>query len=155
MGFSDITSQIIMFIAVITIATGLVIVFNSNIQEASASLRMQSNSMTLSMRTDITIDMVSHNSDLNITYVYIRNTGRTELNQNNTDVYINGLRVPRNNDNRSIELLPDTDLINPGIWDPSEQILIKVYASLENDRNHKISIISDYDGRADKKFTVA
>ncbi len=154
MGFSGMASQIIMFIAVITIATGLVVVFNTNIQEASASLRMQSSAMALSMRTDITIDMVSHNQDMNTTYVYIRNTGRTELNQNNTDVYVNGLRIPRDENNRTIELLEDTDLVNPGIWDPSEQVLIEVFMPLDDDKTHEVSIITDHDGRAEKRFTA-
>ncbi len=154
MGFSGIASQIIMFIAVITIATGLVVVFNANIREASASLRMQSSSMALSMRTDVTIDMVSHDDDINTTFIYVRNTGRTQLNHNNTDVYINGRRIPRDNGNRTIELLEDTDLINEGIWDPSEQVLISVFQSLEDDKTHEVSLISDHDGRAEKRFTV-
>ncbi len=155
MGFSGLTSQIIMFIAVITVATGLVVVFNTSISEATTSLQIRSNAMALSMRTDITIDMVSHDPDINTTYVYVRNTGRTQLNQNNTDVYINGLRIPRNESNRTVELLEDTDLINEGVWDPSEQVKVEVFKELENATTHEVSILTDNDGRADKKFSFS
>ncbi|MFP4117899.1 MAG: hypothetical protein ACLFTR_03160 [Candidatus Woesearchaeota archaeon] len=154
MGFSGIASQIIMFIALITIATGLVVVFNTNIREASTSLRIQSNAMALSMRTDVTIDMVSHDQEMNTTHVYIRNTGRTQLNHNDTDVYLDGLRVPRNDTNRTIQLLEDTDQVNEGVWDPSEQILIEIFMPLDETETHEVSIITDHDGRDEKKFTV-
>ncbi|MFP4656063.1 MAG: hypothetical protein ACLFNK_00610 [Candidatus Woesearchaeota archaeon] len=154
MGFSGIASQIIMFIALITIATGLVVVFNTNIREASTSLRIQSNAMALSMRTDVTIDMVSHDQEMNTTHVYVRNTGRTQLNHNDTDVYLDGLRVPRNDTNRTIQLLEDTDQVNEGVWDPSEQILIEIFMPLDETETHEVSIITDHDGRDEKKFTV-
>ena len=154
MGFSDLATQIIMFIAVITVATGLVIVFNVSISEASDSVRIRTDALSLSMKTDITIDMVTHDSNTNTTYVYIRNTGKTMLTVNQTDVYLNGFRVPRNETMRSIELIEDTDLINPGIWDPTEQVLITINYELDSSVIHEVTVTAEHNVQDSEKFSI-
>ena len=154
MGFSDLASQIIMFIAVITVATGLVVAFNSSVTEASNSMRIRTDSLSLTMRTDVTIDMVSYEDATNTTFVYVRNTGRTMLDINQTDIYLNGLRVPRNSTYRTIEILEDTDVINPGIWDPTEQVLIKIFQELNNTSTHEVTVTTEYNTKDTEKFSI-
>ncbi|MFW6231199.1 MAG: hypothetical protein ACOC32_04220, partial [Nanoarchaeota archaeon] len=145
MGFSGLASQIIMFIAVITVASGLVIVFNTSISETSSSIEAKTDTLALTMKTDVTIDMISYDDATNTTYVYIKNTGKTTLTTNNTDIYLNGFRVERNISKRTIEVLSDTDTINPGSWDPKEQVLIKVMERLNSSTSHKVTITTEYD----------
>ena len=154
MGFSDLATQIIMFIAVITVATGLIVVFNASITEASSSIRIRTDTLSQTMRTDITIDMVSYEASTNTTFVYVRNTGRTMLNVNQTDVYLNGFRVPRNETFRSIEVIEDTDLINPGAWDPTEQVLIKIFYELNSSTIHEVTVATEYNVQDSEKFSV-
>ena len=154
MGFSDLATQIIMFIAVITVATGLIVVFNASVTEASNSVRIRTDTLSLTMRTDITIDMVSYESSTNTTFVYVRNTGKTMLTPNQTDVYLNGFRIPRNESYRTIEIIEDTDLINPGVWDPSEQIIIKIFQELNSSVIHEVTVATEYNVQQTEKFSV-
>ncbi len=154
MGFSDLASQIIMFIAVITVATGLVVAFNSSVTEASNSMKIRTDTLSLTMRTDVTIDMISYEDETNTTFVYVRNTGKTMLSTNQTDVYLDGLRVPRNNTHRTIEILEDTDEINSGIWDPTEQVLIKIFEELNSTATHEIAVTTEYNTKDTEKFSI-
>lgn len=154
MGFSGLASQMIMFIAVITIASGVVIVVNSNIQEATSSVETHTDSLAMSIKTDITIDLISHQNDENVTYVYIKNTGKTKLRLNETDVFFNGFRIPRNISNRSIEVLSDTDSINSGVWDPEEEVLIKIFQKLSVTSSHKVTITTQYEASDSEEFSI-
>ena len=154
MGFSDLATQIIMFVAVITVATGLIVVFNASITEASNSIRIRTDTLSLTMKTDISIDMIAYDSATNTTYVYVRNTGKTMLTTNQTDVYLNGFRVPRNETFRTIEVIEDTDLINPGIWDPTEQVLIKIFHELNSSVIHEVTVTTEYNVQETEKFSV-
>jgi archaellum component FlaG (FlaF/FlaG flagellin family) len=154
MGFSDLATQIIMFIAVITVATGLVIAFNSSVTEASNSMKVKTDSLSLTMRTDVTIDMVSYEEASNTTFVYVRNTGKTMLTTNQTDVYLNGFRIPRNESHRTIEVLEDTDNLNIDIWDPTEQILIKIFSELNDTTTHEITVTTEYNTKDTEQFSI-
>lgn len=154
MGFSELATQMIMFVAVITVASGLVIVFNTSVTKTSNSIQTKTDTLAQTMKTDVTIDMVSYDSSSNTTYVYVKNTGKTQLQVNDTDVYLNGFRISRNTTNRTIEVLPDTDTINPGIWDPKEQILIKVFDKLNSSTTHKVTITTEYDVQDTEEFSI-
>lgn len=154
MGFDGLASQLIMFIAVITIASGIVIAVSSSLQEATNSMTTHTDSLTLSIKTDVTIDIVSHDDNENVTYIYVKNTGKTPLKLNYTDVYLNGFRIPRNDTNRTIEVLSDTDTLNTGVWDPKEEIMIKVFQTLNAATSHKVTITTQYDVQDSEEFSI-
>jgi archaellum component FlaG (FlaF/FlaG flagellin family) len=154
MGFSGMASQVIMFIAVITVTTVLVIVFNGYVNEASNSLNIKNDYLSKQMKTDISIDVVSYDSSSDTTYIYVKNTGKISLKLNDTDVYLNGFRIPRSDTNRSIEVLSDTDTINPGTWDPKEEVLVKVYQALSSSTSHKVIVSTQYDASDMDEFSI-
>jgi archaellum component FlaG (FlaF/FlaG flagellin family) len=153
MGFSGLASQVIMFIAVITVTSILVVVFNGYITNTSNSIAIQNDYLVNQLKSDISIDVVSYAND-NTTMIYVKNTGKVALRLNDTDVYLNGLRIPRNVTNRNIEVLSDTDTINPGTWDPKEQVLIEVYQKLNDTLSHKVIVSAQYDVKDIEEFSI-
>lgn len=147
-------SQVIMFIAVVTVTSFLVVAFNGYISETSSSITMKNDYLVNQIKSDISIDVVSHNAVSDTTFVYVKNTGKISLKLDDTDIYFNGLRVPRNDTNRTIEILSDTDTINTGIWDPKEEVLIKVYQSLSGTESHKVIVAAQYDIKDLEEFSI-
>ena len=60
MGFSSITTQMIMFIAVMGMATGMIGVFQSYVDESSGAMSAQWEVMSNNVKTDITITNIKY-----------------------------------------------------------------------------------------------
>lgn len=143
MGFSTITSHIIMFIAVMSMATGLVVVFKSYVDESNGAMSEQWKIMSNNLKTDVTIMSTDFDNSTNITTVSVLNTGKTRLDPAYVDVYIDDLFVPRTTSDRTVEVEPSTDSKNSGIWDSNEVLIIEVNQSLENG-SHSVDIATQY-----------
>lgn len=141
MGFGTIAANIIMFIAIVTIATGFVFYFNMQTQEISTSLESQNKRLRDELRTDITITSVSYDNSTNppTTTAYVKNTGKTKLELNATDIYIDGLRKERGD--RTISVEADTQVANSLIWDPGEIVKIEVNENLSN-TVHQVRVVT-------------
>lgn len=147
-------SQVIMFIAVVTVTSILVVVFNGYITDTSNSITIKNDFLVNQLKSDISIDVVSYDSGINTTSVYVKNTGKVALKVNDTDIYLNGLRIPRNDTNRTIEVLVDTDSVNPGIWDPKEEVLIQVFQKLNSSFSHDVIVSTQYDAKDTEEFSI-
>ena len=154
MGFSGMASQVIMFIAVISVTSILVVVFNGYITDTSNSITIKNDYLVKQLKSDISIDVVSYDSSSDTTLVYVKNTGKIALRTNETDVYLNGLRIPRNESNRTIQVLTDTDPINPGTCDPKEQVLVKAFQRLNSSYSHKVIISAEYEVSDLEEFSI-
>lgn len=140
MGFGSLAVQIVMFVTVLTIAVGIVILINVNIQETSQALTLQKDRLSDQLRTDITITSLSYNTTTDVLTAYVENTGKTKVRMNTTDLYVNGLRVQYTN--RTIAVENDTDLGSPLIWDPSEIISIVSTQTLTSGI-HTVRVVTD------------
>ena len=130
MAFGDLATQIILFIAVIGLATGVVAGMKVHVDKTASSMALQQSRISDKIETDITIEIVSYETGTpNQVVAYIKNTGNKVLDINKTDAYLDDLRVPRLAVNRSIEVIADTDTTNTGYWDPGEEALIKIRTS--------------------------
>ncbi|MCB9358842.1 hypothetical protein H6503_02840 [Candidatus Woesearchaeota archaeon] len=118
MGFGSIAAQMIMFIAIVTIATSVVFVLNNYTQQTTDSLKTEKDRVVDVLKTDITITSIAFDNSTNTTTVYIKNTGKTKLSLNYTEFYIDGLRFSPNNRTSSIEA--DTEKANVLAWEPTE-----------------------------------
>ena len=143
MGASTVTAQIIMFVAVMGMATAMVAVFQNYVDESSGAMTAQWDTMSSNIKTDITITNVNWDNVSNITTVHVLNTGKTTLDIEKTDIYLDGLFIPRSVANRTIEVTPSTDLKNPGLWDPKEVIEIRVFKNMTSD-THSVDIGTQY-----------
>lgn len=124
MGFGTAAANMIFFIAVLTISSGLIFYMNNYAAETTARLTDQKNRMSDELMTSIIITQATYFEEENTTIAYARNNGRTKLEKNRVDVYLSKQRVPLTE--FTIEVEPDTDLGNPGIWDPGETVKITI-----------------------------
>lgn len=154
MGFSGLTTQIIMFIAVMGMATGLIAVFQGYVDESSGAMTAQWEVMASNIKTDITISSVSYDNDTNTTTMYVLNTGKTILDIEKIDIYMDGLFMPRDELNRTINVTPSTDSKNTGLWDPKEVLEVRVYKGFDDTDTHIVDISTQYGVKDSETFSV-
>lgn len=121
-----------MFIAVMGMATGMITVFKNYVDESSGAMTAQWNTMSETLKTDITITSASWDNSSNTTTVYVLNTGKTTLDPEKTDIYLDGLFIPRTSSNRTIGVENSTDARNKGLWDPKEVLRVQVFRHLSS-----------------------
>lgn len=126
MGFGTIVANIMMFIAIIMVTTGVIFVMNIYVQETQESLTEQKNRLVEELRTSITINSINYNST-QLT-IYVTNTGTTNLDMNSIDLFIDGIRVSRTQ--RTTEIEPDTQIGGPTVWNPREMIKIETNTTM-------------------------
>lgn len=143
MGFSDVAVQVIMFIAVIVVGAMVVVFFNNYSKETVDTANMQRQELSEKMKTSITIDIINFVNTTNpdTLNIYVKNTGRTIIDTENIDVYVDKERIPKNTSNRTVTVIADTDKVNVGKLDPKEEVIIKVFKNLIANRTHTLDII--------------
>lgn len=155
MGMSGISSNLIMFIAVLTISTMVVAVFNDQIDTTTSSIVTQQNWLSNQLKTDISITVINYeNKTENQTVLFLENTGSTILDIGYVDIYLGGERIPRNNTFRIIEVLPDTEITNIGLWDPKELVKIVINKTLEENRTYEAVVIAQYGAKDSDQFST-
>jgi archaellum component FlaG (FlaF/FlaG flagellin family) len=150
MGFGTIAAQIILFISLVSIAAAVVLMINQYTEETSYSLKVQKDRLVDELRTDITINSVSYNGSKtpDELLVYARNTGKTLIDLNYTDIYIDGVRVDYAD--RTLTIEADTEVSNPGIWDPKEVLEIDVSQDIGSG-THKARVVV-FNGASDEEL---
>lgn len=137
------------------ISTGLVVVFNSYVDDTSSSTRAQWTLMSNNLKTDVTITSVSYDSGANPdnTTVFLLNTGKTRLDINQTDVYLDGY-IHRNDGNRSIAIEPSTDTIDTGIWNEKEVVRLVIFKNLSASSTYQVCVTTQYGTRSCDSFST-
>jgi archaellum component FlaF (FlaF/FlaG flagellin family) len=149
---STVVSHVIIFIAVLTIASGLMVAMKNFADETEGAFTSKSDKYNEYMMTSIEIDVVHYDNTTNVTHIYARNTGRTSLDIDQIDVYIDGMRIARNASNRSI--VPDTEVVSTGIWDPRELLHIEAESDLDDTIEHEAIIITGNSYRESETFSI-
>jgi archaellum component FlaF (FlaF/FlaG flagellin family) len=145
MGFGSVAAQVIFFIAVVMIASSIVVIANEQMQDNAQAYRIRSERLNNQISTSISILSITYNESIPRIDIYARNDGKTKLILDNTDVFVDGLRVSRSD--RSIVVEPDTDIGNALIWDPSEIIHIQVNQAI-GPGIVPVRVTTDYDAYA-------
>lgn len=153
MAFGNLATHLILFIAAISIATGVVVGMKTHVEQTANSIGIQQERLSSSLRTEMTIEVIKHVESSDTTYVYMKNTGNAKIDIEKIDVFTNSLRVPRNDTNRTIEVLSDTDTKNTGVWDPGEAVKVEINQALASDETHTITVAADNGVTADKDFS--
>ncbi len=89
-GFGDAASTLIMFIAVMSITTGLVVAFSNYMSKTQGSFTFQNELTSNKLRTSIGVTNVYYNDTSNNLYVYVKNVGETKLITSNFDIFVDG-----------------------------------------------------------------
>lgn len=151
---SDVITQAIMFIAVLSIAAGLLVAFKNYSDETESVFIEKGDKYNQIMQTDIMIDSLHYNNATSTLSIYVRNTGKTVMKTGEVDVYIDNIRLPRLASNRTMEVTADTDNVNIGLWDPKEILLIRAYVTLNNTVSHTAMVMSPYEIRDTEIFSI-
>ena len=142
MGFSSTISHMILYIFLIVIIGGMFILVKSVALDNEKSLVIQQNLRQNKVQTSILIINTTWNSTLDQVTSLITNDGKTRIDITKIDIYIDNMRVPRNNSNRTFTV-NSPDIINPGLWDPKEQITLVVNKTLSFG-SHSIEVKTEY-----------
>lgn len=155
MGFSNMATQVIMFVSVLVIATALVIFFNNYSNETMDTANIQRQELSDKIKTDVTIDVLNYDNSTNPHTItaYVKNTGIIPINLDVIDVYINKERIPRDINNRTIAIISDTDTINIGQWDSKELILVTVFKNVTQLQTHTFDLILENGKRDSGEFS--
>jgi archaellum component FlaG (FlaF/FlaG flagellin family) len=137
-GESTIIANLILFIAVMGMTSATVFIFKNLLDEGASAAADEQDRAVGVMRTDFAIPSAVYNPGT--VTVYVKNTGQKSFDPGDIDVYVNGLRVPRNESNRTIDVVADTDTTNSGIWDGGEDLEIAVFRTFAIPATHTVTI---------------
>jgi archaellum component FlaF (FlaF/FlaG flagellin family) len=151
MGFGNVASQMIFFIAIMGISVSLIFFLNNYVASASATMETNRQRMVESMNTHFLITNVNYFDAENITRIYLVNDGNTKLKPSDVDLYFDGLFISRTNRNISVET--STDIKDVGIWNPSETLLIEYNKSLDP-ATYYIDVVSLNGAKDSEYFSV-
>lgn len=151
MGFANIATTIIMFIAVLLLATGVLITLQTNIDKSQASMQAQAELLNNEIITNM--DITSANYTVGNVRVYAVNNGKSILKLDRIDCYIDEVFIPRNDTNRTIQVEVSTDTKNPGLWDPNEIIRIDISTTLDVG-THTVKLTTQYGNREEEIFSI-
>lgn len=130
MGFGTVAANILMFISILLLAGGALIVMNIHVQETNQQLRIESDRLQEQIGTNVVIQNVNY--DNGTVTAYVINDGRTDLGIEDTDIFVEGSRISRND--RTITITSDTQITSSDVWSPSEVIEVTTDTSLNSGR---------------------
>ncbi len=84
---------------------------------------------------------------LDTTEAIIRNEGKQKLDLDELDVYYPD-RFSRNSTSISIAVLPASDILDPGIWNPEEDINVTITTPLDPATNYTFSLVNEFGVKA-------
>lgn len=148
----NVVASLILFIAVMALATATTVVFKNYLDRSSSAVNEQQSRSVDVMRTSFFIPIVTYDG-VSTTRVYVKNTGSTRFDPEDLDVYIDGLRIPRAPGNRSVTVVADTDNINAGIWDPGEEVEIEVYQTFGASQTRTVLVTAPNGVSAREEFS--
>ncbi len=143
MGFGTVAANMLFFIAILTLSAGVIFYMNSFASDTTAAMTVQKNRLSDELRTDINIDSATYNNNTQTTTIYVKNTGKTKLDINGSDVYLAGQRIPRTD--YTSEITSDTLVGSASIWEPFELLEIIVDNHELTETQVKVRVIT-YNG---------
>ena len=134
MGFASIGSFIMLFFAVLIVVSSFTVIYGRLIESSALANEIQNEKLENEVNTKIEIQNISFNNltTPDTTTVYIKNTGINKIELEYFEIYIDNLKIPRNQNNRTMMYAVGSNVINPLHWDPREIIEIEVFLNLEN-----------------------
>ena len=131
MGFETITAQIIFISALLYFGALIITTFNASWTNVHDSLKVNKDIMKIKLDERIEIDSIVYDNGDKKVIINVTNDGKTRVEIDYIDIYINETRIPRLAANRTIEISSDSELKNPGLWDPKELAIINISKKLK------------------------
>lgn len=86
--FGDVVSTLIMFIAIVSVTTGLVIAFQNYFVKTQSSLKFKQDLSEKKLRTKVDISHVFYNKSSYDLEVYLKNIGSVEVLTSNFEIFL-------------------------------------------------------------------
>lgn len=90
-------------------------------------------------------------ADLNRTTVLVVNEGKMKLHPEEIDLYFPQRISP---ENISYSITEETDVLDPGLWNPKEVANFTIYHDLENDTEYTLVMSNEFGIKTSKKCLV-
>lgn len=145
-GFGDVASTLIMFIAIIGVSVGMVIAIKSYAIDTQESFDVQNTAVTNQLKTSIDIINVYYDDVTNMTYVYLKNVGKTKLVTEDFDMFIDNSYITNFSVYRADNLSENLTLLTIS----STAAFVKKYDLDEG--SHTVRLISGYGGTGDTEY---
>ena len=127
------TSHMVFFITSLVVATSVAGVLLHSVYSISSGIRSREQTLTDQLKTDIEILNDPNSMPNNPVLIYVKNIGSTTLDQNRTDILLDGqLR-----DSADITLVNST-----GYWAPLEVIEISINTTLASG-DHYVKVVTE------------
>ncbi len=137
-GSGEAVSTLIMFIAVVSITTGLVIAFFNYTQNTQHSFDMQNKLTNNKLKTSITVTNV-HYDELSLSLrVYVKNIGQTNLDTSKFDVFFNNEFIGNFSALNPVNLSEDLRLLIP------YQTVTLVFNQTPDLGTNQIKVLTEY-----------
>ncbi len=147
-GFGEVVSTLILFIAVITISTSLVVAFNQYVSKTQSSLKVQNDIISNKLKTSVSITNIVYNSTTTTLYIYAKNIGETKLLTSKFDMYVDNVFTQ----NFSV-VYPDNLSKSKGLLLPLETALFVKVINL-TPGTHEVELVSEYGTRSYDYFNT-
>lgn len=150
-GESTIIANLILFISVMGMAATVVAVFKTMLDDSTSAAAREKQRAVNVMQTSFTIPSASYSAGT--VFVYVKNTGDASFDPDDMDIYLDGIRIPRNATNRTVQVTADTDLSDVGTWDPGEELEFNVFITYPVPASHDVTVYSSNGVSAENIFS--
>lgn len=143
----DAISTLILFIAVISISLGIVIAFQQFVVQTQSGLENQQDILSNKLNTQYIVSNVIYNSTSNISSIYIKNTGTTELTTGLLSFFVAEEYI-----SNPIIVNADTSS-STKVFSPQDTILVNASVDLTSGI-YEVRVISEFGNVVEETFSV-
>lgn len=147
-GFGSIISSLIMFIAIISVSTVVVISFKNQVFQTNDAINQQNDFINQKIKTNIAVSNIYYNSSSEKVYIYVKNLGETDLHTKLFDLYI---------DKQYLSNFSKKEANNPSLdlktLSPQKTMLLIVDKKL-NPGSHSLTLVTQYANREKAYFNI-
>ncbi len=137
MGLSTTYANMVLFVFILSILYFLMGVYGDYLGDTSPEVKAQADRVR--GRLDTTILLSSATTDGNDVIMYVLNSGKTTLDPNCTDFYIDREWIPRSSID---ELRILNTSFDPGLWNPDETLRMQTQYDTDDGQPHEAKVVA-------------
>ena len=140
MGFSNVVSQVILFMSVLLAVVMLSIVYKGYITTSNTAFETQNERLVQRFDTSFDINSADYSSAEKKVTIELENTGSIKLDPEMVDVFVDDERIGRDSSLREVSVVKN--IINDKHWDSGERLSVNVTKDLESG-SHLVRLASE------------
>jgi archaellum component FlaF (FlaF/FlaG flagellin family) len=145
MGFASIGAFIMLFFSLIIVISAFAMIQGRMVESTQLTIQTQQERLEQS-KTEMEVVSISYDAlpTPDNTTIVLNNTGQNKIELAYLDVFIDNVRLPRDSQNRTLELVGNA--ANPLHWDPGEGL--RIDALLDLSEGSHMAVVSTEYGRS-------